>query len=114
MAGENCRSGCKTRDHASWGDCARASNVGITAGESAPAFYGGREYNKKEWNSELNHFDAAWSSGISPESTKRADVDAAINATKLLGRPYKAESDPPAKLIQTKAAATFVKETSIG
>ena len=45
MAGENCRSGCKTKNHDSWGECARAANLTIAAGESAPAFYGGRTYN---------------------------------------------------------------------
>lgn len=27
--GAHCRSGCLTRDHASWGDCVRAANIGV-------------------------------------------------------------------------------------
>ena len=112
MAGENCRSGCKTKNHASWGECARAANLSISAGESAPAFYGGRTYTSKEWDRELDSYDRARAEGISPEGTTKDKIDAAVNATKLLGRPYKAEVDPPAHMINSKNTAAYVKDTT--
>jgi hypothetical protein len=106
-----CRTGCKTQDHANWGECARAANLSISAGESAPAFYAGKQYDNKTWNRELNAFDSAVADGISPEGTTMDKVASAVQASKLLGRPYQAESDPPAKFITSKNTAAFVKDT---
>lgn len=27
--GENCRSGCETKDHLTWGECARAGRINV-------------------------------------------------------------------------------------
>lgn len=32
---DHCRSGCPSKDHASWGECLRAARVGVAGGESA-------------------------------------------------------------------------------
>jgi len=104
----NCRSGCPTGGHSSWGECARAANISIGAvmtSEFKDAF--------QQTDRELKAYRNVRAEGIQPEGTNMEKINAAKNATKLLGRPYNAEVDPPAKFIQTKQAATFAKTGEI-
>lgn len=99
-----CRTGCLTQDHQSWAQCAKASNISITAVINSPQ-QGMYEQTKKE----LRAYRDLRASGIQPEGTSMDKINAAREATRSLGRPYNAEKDPPAKFIQTKAAASFVR-----
>ena len=99
----NCREGCPTKDHATYGECLKAANVTVTAVINSP-LQGMYEKTK----SDLSSFAEARSYGIMPEGTTREKVDAAKAATKALGRPYNAAKDPPANMIATKKAAKFV------
>ena len=91
-----CRSGCLTQDHATWGECARAANLRINAVMVSPL----RDVWDKT-NSDLAAYREARGDGIQPEGTTMQKVQEARNATSLLGRPYNADVDPPARMIVT-------------
>jgi hypothetical protein len=57
---------------------------------------------------DLKAYRDARSHGIQPESTTKEKVREAEAATRMLGRPYNAEKDPPARMVSTKTAAKFV------
>lgn len=100
-----CRSACKTQDHATWGECARAAELRVSA--IAP-------HNQEKYDhthKELRAYRQARSEGIQPEGTTMAKIEQAKAATKALGRPYNADADPPARLISTKKAASYVNRT---
>jgi hypothetical protein len=77
-----CRSGCPTQDHESWGDCARASNIGITNEVVAGSI--------KNTDKELSAYRDARKLGIQPASTKMADIQKAVRASDTIGRAAKA------------------------
>jgi hypothetical protein len=56
---------------------------------------------------ELPAYLTARKNGIQPEGTSIEKVKRAEEATRLLGRPYNAEKDPPAKMIVNKKTARF-------
>lgn len=104
-----CRSGCLTQDHASYGECGRAATirVGATVASNHGEMFATTKRELKDYRMARNH-------GIQPEATTSAKVNDAIRATEILGRPYNADSDPPAATITTKKAASFVNKTSGG
>lgn len=73
-----CRSGCPTQDHESWGDCARASNIGISSEPIANYI--------KNTDKELSAYRDARKQGIQPASTKMKDIQKAVRASDLIGR----------------------------
>ena len=98
-----CRSGCATKDHSSWAECARSANVAISATTTSRNYSG--------WNqtkADLKAYKQARADGIQPEGTTMDKIVAAKQATKNLGRPYDANIDPPAKLIVNKKTGDFV------
>lgn len=99
-----CRTGCPTQDHGSWAECAKASNISVTAIINSPK-QGMFEQTKRE----LSAYQELRRDGIQPEGTTMDKIQAARQATERLGRAYNAEKDPPANLITSKAAAAFVK-----
>ena len=99
-----CRTGCPTQDHVSWAECAKASNISVTAIINSPK-QGMFEQTKRE----LSAYQELRRDGIQPEGTTMDKSQAARQATERLGRAYNAEKDPPANLITSKAAAAFVK-----
>lgn len=67
-----CRTGCPTQDHASWGDCARAS--GIQVGDLTGA--GPARVTAKR----LDAYASARRQGIQPPTTRLRDVQASLRA----------------------------------
>jgi hypothetical protein len=66
----SCRTGCRTQDHASWGECARDArfhNAGVAQRD---------EY--KKYDKELTDYESARKQGIQPSTTRRADIDKAV------------------------------------
>lgn len=98
-----CRTGCVTKDHSSWAECARDANVRIAA-TTTSRHRDGFDKTKKE----LAAYQEARRHGIQPEGTTMDKIAAAKAATKAMGRPYDASTDPPANLISTKKAAKWV------
>lgn len=68
----SCRTGCLTKDHASWGECARAMNlqVGDLTGEGQRIVTDRR----------LGAYADARRQGLQPASTKLADSRAIMQA----------------------------------
>lgn len=62
-----CRTGCKTNDHKSWGECARAANF-HNAGVAQRNEY-------KAYDKELSDYAYARSIGLQPSTTRKADID---------------------------------------
>lgn len=100
-----CRSGCKTQDHRSYAECAKAANIRVTA-IATSRNRDGYEQTKKE----LRAYREARSAGIQPEGTSMDKIESAKKATAAMGRPYNANTDPPASMITTKKAAKFVTQ----
>ena len=98
----NCRSGCKEQSHASYAECLQAANIRVADTINSPlqSVY---ENTKKD----LKEYASARSAGIQPEGTSRDKVHRAQAATELLGRPYNANTDAPASMIQSKNTARF-------
>lgn len=103
-----CRTGCLTKDHASWGDCLRASNIQMNAGDAAS----GKEVTTKKWNAELDAYADARSQGIQPAGTRIGQIRNAVEASDKLGKPYDAGTMPKAESI-TKAHASVMKEVGM-
>lgn len=99
----NCRSGCRTKDHGSYAECLRAATVQTPAVLTSPLqdMYG-------KTKTDLAAYESARRHGIQPGGTTVEKVRQAEAATRVLGRPYNAEVDPPASMIRTKTAAKFV------
>jgi len=81
----------------------QAANVTVTAVVNSPLqrMY---ETTKKD----LSAYQTARANGIQPEGTTVEKVREAEAATRRLGRPYDANTMPPANMIVNKNAARFV------
>ncbi len=77
-----CRSGCKTQDHANWGECARAANLSIGNEQVS----GVLKKNEKE----LTSYRDARKRGIQPASTRMKDIQKAVRVSEATGRAAKA------------------------
>lgn len=81
-----CRTGCPTQDHESWGDCLRASNISMNAGDAKSGVAAPR----KKVENELALYRSARKQGIQPKSTKTKDIQRAIEISNLTGKAYDA------------------------
>lgn len=104
----SCREGCKSKDHASYAECLRAANPTVTAVVNSK-FQGMYEKTKRD----LSAFAAARAEGITPGGTTVEKVQDARAASRALGRPYNANTDPPAHMITSKQTASFVNKTTV-
>lgn len=68
----NCRSGCPTQDHESWGACARASNLYTLVGDTVHA--------NRRLEHNLAEYRKVRAQGIQPQSIRRPFVEAAKQA----------------------------------
>ena len=100
----NCRTGCKTKDHESYAQCLQDANVRVAATMNNPF--------TSDVKKELSAYKTARVNGIQPEGTTITKIREAESASRLLGRPYNADVDPPAKMVVNKNAAKFLKVSS--
>ena len=98
-----CRSGCREQSHSSYAECLQAANIGIGAGVSSPA-----QFAMDKTKKDLKAYQTARANGIQPGGTTIEKVREAEAASKALGRPYNAETMPPANMIVNKNTARFV------
>lgn len=71
----NCRTGCPTQDHESWGACARAANFSTLVGDVVDA--------NRRLERNLAEYRAVRKQGIQPQSIRRPFVEAAKKANDL-------------------------------
>lgn len=77
-----CRTGCKTKDHATYGECLRDANPRVAyCGKG-----GGDATAQKKWDGDIKHYFNAINQGIQPAGTKRHQVDAAIRQANETGK----------------------------
>lgn len=85
-----CSSGCPYGDCPSYGYCLKRKNVGVTSLESTnPSF---SRNVQKEWDSELDRYEAAVKQGIQPMSTRTADINLAVEASNEMGVAFDASA----------------------
>lgn len=82
----SCRSGCPTRNHSSWGECLRASNIQMNSGDAAS----NKMMTNKKWDGELQAYRDARAQGIQPAGTSMAKVRQAIEISDKTGVAYQA------------------------
>lgn len=88
--GENCTSGCKTKDHATYGECLRGKHIASMGLESTnPSFSTDAV---KAWDKELDRYEDAVKQGIQPASTRTAQIDAAMEISQRTGTAFNAEA----------------------
>lgn len=83
----NCTSGCRTKDHASYGEClkdkgVRAVGVDISKGFDADT--------QKKWDKELDSYRAARAEGIQPAGTQQHHIDNAKRISDKTGTAWSA------------------------
>lgn len=82
--GENCSTGCKTRDHRSFGECMRSKRSAVMGLEST-----GNDYTRqKQWDKDLDFYSAARKQGIQPDGTNRRAVEDSLIISDLQGEAY--------------------------
>ena len=101
-----CREGCLTKEHSSYAECLKDANpiVSSTMNSSLKTMW-------DKTKSDLSAYRSARANGIQPEGTTLAKVKAAESASRALGRPYDANTMPPANMIVNKNTARFVNAT---
>ena len=71
-----CSTGCKTKDHANWGECIRSKNMQLNGLQSL----GGDRTAQKAQDRELSLYAEAKSAGLQPKSTRAADSLAVLGS----------------------------------
>jgi len=61
---------------------------------------------------ELSAYKSARVNGIQPEGTTITKIREAESASRLLGRPYNADVDPPANMVVNKNTVKFLNASS--
>lgn len=87
MAGEHCSSSCKTKDHATWGECVRSKGLKVAY---AQEWKGKDATAQKKADKTLDAYAAARKEGIQPRSTRAHDVQAAVRKSDETGTAFKA------------------------
>lgn len=80
-----CRTGCKTKSHASYHECLRDAGVRTYLASPSRGLDGTTQ---KKWDSELSAYRAARRQGIQPDGTTRRKVEQAVKASDLAGAAY--------------------------
>lgn len=78
-----CSSSCKTRNHATYGECLRSKNVRVADVTYTAA-------NKKH-TKELTSYAEARRQGIQPQSTRQKHIEQAVQASDKTGTAYRAD-----------------------
>lgn len=76
-----CREGCKSRDHASYGECVRAAGAAVVWGMQS----------RKRTANELAAYKSARDAGIQPAGTTQGAVDIANATSDKYGAAFNAE-----------------------
>ena len=74
----NCSSSCRTKDHATWGECVRSKGLQLNPNLSDTGA-------SKAWDKELTDYKNAYDQGIRPHGTTRAKIDEAVRTSEATG-----------------------------
>lgn len=78
-----CRTGCPTKDHLNWGECLKASNIQMNAGDARH----NRPMSNRAFNAEMAAYESAVKEGLDPKTTNMIDINAARHAADKAGKP---------------------------
>lgn len=106
----NCRSGCLTQDHASWGECARAANLRVAWLSST---HGMSRAADRATTKELYEYRDLRAQGIQPAGTGRRHIEDAKRISDETGKPYNAEKNPPGQLLTDKRVIKSAQEAGM-
>ena len=82
----NCTSSCKTKDHTNYGECMR-SNTPMFVGVN-PTKTGWDQDKVKKDEKEIQSYWDATRQGIEPRSTRKKDIDAAVQLSNDAGKAF--------------------------
>jgi hypothetical protein len=82
-----CRTGCITKDHATYGQCLRAASLRVGWGRSHLGIDRTREKSK---NQELDFYHEARMAGIQPATTRTPDIRKAFELSEKAGAAFDA------------------------
>jgi len=77
-----CRTGCKTKDHSTYGECCRAAAPRVAYCNSVNGYDATKQ---KRWDSELQAFRDAVAEGLNPPGTTMPKIDAAKRLADITG-----------------------------
>ena len=80
----NCTTGCRTKDHATWGECMRAKHAIV----AYSGIGGGDATAQKHWDRELDAYREARAQGIQPTGTTMPKIQAALDASDKAGMAF--------------------------
>jgi hypothetical protein len=78
--GDNCSTGCQTKNHETFGECIKAKTVSCHDGASRAS--------AKNWDGELNAYRDARAQGIEPDGTTKEKVEYATILSNEQGAAY--------------------------
>lgn len=76
-----CREGCKTKDHATYGECLKSARAGVIWGAAQ----------RRNTEKELQSYRDARKSGVQPSGTTHKSIDAANAISDKYGAAFNAE-----------------------
>lgn len=80
-----CRTGCRTKDHASYDVCLKDAGVRTYLASPSKGMDGTTE---KRWNKELHSYREARRQGIQPDGTTARKVEQAVRLSDAAGAAY--------------------------
>lgn len=80
-----CRKGCKTKDHATWGDCLRDAGVRTYLASPSKGLDGTTQ---KKWDAELEAYRTVRKEGIQPDGTTMNKITEAVKLSDAAGAAY--------------------------
>lgn len=83
----NCKSSCKTQDHATESDCWRENMPMFTGYQSSKGPAYDRTWVKSDEKELQSYYDAV-KQGIEPRSTRKKDIDAAVALSNENGKAF--------------------------
>lgn len=108
--GDNCRTGCLTKDHRSWGECAKSAALRVgwvetTKGLSRTA--------DRLTERELGEYRDLRATGIQPAGTSRHHIEEAKRISEATGSAYNAEKSAPTNLLKDKRTISAAVEAGV-
>lgn len=85
-----CRTGCLTKDHATYGDCLRAAAFRVGWGRSHVGFDRSSEKRKER---ELAFYREARAAGVQPATTRTPDIAKALDVSAKAGAAFDATNN---------------------
>lgn len=76
--GLRCSSACLTKDHRTFGECMRSKSVRLTPNLSDTS-------KQKQWDRELDNYEAARAQGVEPAGTSQKKIDEAMRQSDASG-----------------------------